>query len=124
MVTHDVLAKVTACKWWPGSVAERDRKYMNMCLAYQYPTSPWKVVLVVTCMESNPSLVPRPCARLSLAVQNSLRGPGLVHHVMSATVYFTAISLKINDVIGWASAAFHVERGSQRSQWRFVCKLS
>ena len=30
----------------------------------------------------------------------------------------------INDVIGWASAAFYVERGSQRSPWRFVCKLS
>ena len=27
-------------------------------------------------------------ARLSLAVRNSLRGPGLVHHVMSATVVF------------------------------------
>ena len=29
-------------------------------------------------------------ARLSLAVQNSRRGPGLVHHVMSATAYVTA----------------------------------
>ena len=55
-------------------------------------------------------------ARSSLAVRNSHRGPGLVHHVMSATAYVTAISLRINDVIGWASVAFHVERGSQRSQ--------
>ena len=38
-------------------------------------------------------------ARSSLAVRNSRRGPGLVHHVMSATAYVTAISLRINDVI-------------------------
>ena len=36
----------------------------------------------------------------SLAVRNSRRGPGLVHHVMSATAYVTPISLRINDVIG------------------------
>ena len=35
----------------------------------------------------------------SLAVRNSRRRPGLVHHVMSATAYVTAISLRINDVI-------------------------
>ena len=63
-------------------------------------------------------------ARSSLAVRNPRRGPGLVHHVMSTTAYITAISLRINDVIGWANAAFYVERGSQRSQWRFVRKLS
>ena len=63
-------------------------------------------------------------ARSSLAVRNSRRGPGLVHHVMCAAAYVMAISLRINDVIGWASAAFYVERGSQRSQWRFVRKLS
>ena len=45
-------------------------------------------------------------------------------HVMCATAYVTAISLRINDVIGWASEAFYVERGSQRSQWRLVRKLS
>ena len=39
-------------------------------------------------------------ARSSLVVRNSCRGPGLVHHVMCATAYVTAISLKINDVIG------------------------
>ena len=39
-------------------------------------------------------------ARSSLAVRNSLRGPGLIHHVMSAIAYVTAISLRINDVIG------------------------
>ena len=39
-------------------------------------------------------------ARSSLAVRNSRRGPGLVHHVMSATAYVTPISLTINDVIG------------------------
>ena len=63
-------------------------------------------------------------ARSSLAVRNSRRGPGLVHHVMSAAAYVTAISLRINDVIGWSSTAFYVERGSQRSQWWFVHKLS
>ena len=63
-------------------------------------------------------------ARSSLAVQNSRRGPGLVHHVMCAAAYVTAISLRINDVIGWASTVFYIERGSQRSQWRFVRKLS
>ena len=46
-----------------------------------------------------------PCegpARSSLAARNSRsrRGPGLVHHVMSATGYVTDISLRINDVIG------------------------
>ena len=48
-------------------------------------------------------------ARSLLAVRNSLRGPGLVHHVMSATAYVTAISLRINDVIGWASIVFHLK---------------
>ena len=63
-------------------------------------------------------------ARSSLAVQNSRRGPGLVHHVMCAAAYVMTISLRISDVIGWASAAFYVERGTQRSQWQFVRKLS
>ena len=59
-----------------------------------------------------------------LTVWNPCRGPGLVRHMMCAAAYITAISLRINDVIGWASAAFYVERGFQRSQWRFVRKLS
>ena len=45
-------------------------------------------------------------------------------HVMCAATYVTPISLRINDVLGWASAAFYVERGSQRSQCRFIRKLS
>ena len=45
-------------------------------------------------------------ARSSLSVRNSRRGPGLVHHVMCATAYVTAISLRINDVIGWARQRF------------------
>ena len=43
-------------------------------------TSYWTVCTKV-------ALFPGP-ARSSLAVQNSRRGPGLVHHVMSATVVF------------------------------------
>jgi len=69
------------------------------------------------------ALFPGPACS-SFAVRNSRRGPGLVHCVMCAAAYVTAISLRINDVIGWASAAFHVERGSQRSQWRFVRNLA
>ena len=45
-------------------------------------------------------------ARSSLLVRNSRRGPGLVHHVMCATAYVTAISLRINDVIGWLARRF------------------
>ena len=45
-------------------------------------------------------------ARSSLAVRNLLRGPGLVHHVMCAAAYVTAISLRINDVIGWLARCF------------------
>ena len=45
-------------------------------------------------------------ARLSLVVQNLHRRPGLVHHVMCATVYVTTILLRINDVIGWAIMTF------------------
>ena len=84
---------------------------------------PGKFVLQAMTMRIVVASFPGP-ARLSLAVRNSRRGPGLVHHVMCAAAYVTAISLRINDVIGWASAAFYVERGSQRSQWRFVRKLS
>ena len=57
-------------------------------------------------------------------LQYEIRAEGLGSHVMCAATYVTPISLRINDVIGWASAAFYVERGSQRSQWRFVRKLS
>ena len=52
-----------------------------------------------------PASFPGP-AHLLLAVRNSRRGPGLVHHVMSATAYVTAISLRINDVIGWLARRF------------------
>ena len=51
----------------------------------------------------------------SLAVRNLRRGPGLVHHMMCAAVYVTTILLGINDIIGCASVAFYVERGSQIS---------
>ena len=37
-------------------------------------------------------------ARSSLAVRNSHRGPGLVHHVMCGTAYVTTVLLRINDV--------------------------
>ena len=33
-------------------------------------------------------------ARLSLAVRNSRRGPGLVHHVMCATAYVMTLLLE------------------------------
>ena len=36
---------------------------------------------------------------LSLAVRNSCRVPGLIHQVMCAAAYVTAISLRINYVI-------------------------
>ena len=52
-------------------------------------------------------------ARLSLAVRNLHRGPGLIHHVMCAAAYVTAISLRINDVIGWTSMAFYIEEASK-----------
>ena len=47
--------------------------------------------------------------RSLLAVQNSHRRPGLVHHMISAAAYVTTILLRINDVIGCASAVFYVE---------------
>ena len=37
------------------------------------------------------------------------RRPGLVHHVIRAAAYVTIILLRINDVIGCASAVFYVE---------------
>ena len=61
MVTHDVLTKVATCKRWPrvggpGWVAERNRKYMYMRLAYMHIHNqrPWKAGLVVACIESHP----------------------------------------------------------------------
>ena len=68
------------------------------------------------------SLVPRPYAFVACSTKFAQRA--WAHHVRSGTTYVTAISLRINDVIEWASTAFYVERGSQRSQWWFVCKLS
>ena len=51
----------------------------TISLPYEYLVDTHKLTLGVNC-----SLVPRPCARSSLAVRNSCRGPGLVHHVMCA----------------------------------------
>ena len=52
------------------------------------------------------SLVPRPCACLSIAVQNSHRGPGIVHHVMCAASFYVtpdiAKSLYCRDNHKWS----------------------
>ena len=61
------------------------------------------------------SLVPRPCAFVACSTKFACRRPGLVHHVICAAAYVTAILLRINDVIGCASTAFYSERGSQRT---------
>ena len=58
-------------------------------------TQTWGTVTTGVC----PSLVPRPFARLSLAVQNSRRGSGLVHHVMSATVVFLRHLVRARGVV-------------------------
>ena len=42
------------------------------------------------CMLNLPSLIPRLCARSSLAVQNYHRRPGLVPHVICAAGHFWA----------------------------------
>ena len=63
---------------------------------------------VISVYSLNLALFPGP-VHSSLAVRNLHRGPGLVHHMMSAAAYITAISLRINDVIEWASAAFYIE---------------
>ena len=80
--------------------------------------------MLMICTSSFPSLLPRPCACVAQCETSSRRRRGLVHHVIYPTAYVITILLRINDVIGWASEAFYIESGSQRSQWLFVCKLS
>ena len=56
----------------------------------------------LSCASTGWSLASFPgLVRLSLAVRNSRRRPGLVRHVISATAYVTTILLKINDLIRW-----------------------
>ena len=61
------------------------------------------------------SLVPRPCVFVTCSTKFTQRAwARSSRDVCRSDV--TALSLRINDVIGWVSAAFYVERGSQRSQ--------
>ena len=64
-----------------------------------------EVIVVQYGRGSRVASFPGPACSL-LAIRNSHRGPGLVHHVMCAAAYVTAISLRINDVIGWLARHF------------------
>ena len=63
----------------------------------------------------NLSFVPRPCAFVACSMKFTQRAWARSSCDLCRSLV-TAISLKINDVIEGASAAFYVERGSQRSQ--------
>ena len=61
------------------------------------------------------SLIPRPCTFVACSTKFMQRAWACSSRDVCSSLRH-GNSLRINDVIGWASVAFYVERGSQRSQ--------